>query len=361
MSTKTSKVLDLFREGQANLAATGKAEEATKSGILRGGNSGLLLPDGRFAAQCPNLTWLRYQGVSSDNQAVGSRELMFEAGRTNEIAWKTVLEASSWPGKILCEEDVPVRWKTSSGVPVTGRPDMVLVDETGKNTVGIELKLVSAIWTARTVLLNAMPKLSHLAQVSHYSLKLGVPFELWYTNRTDFETKADFSLKAYPRYGEDLSEFFTYRFHENRVRPETGTVSKIPLTEAQYLTQRRTPDGKKKIEATPAKYKPFVAGYSVQFDRLGRVWYTAIGRTGAETTMSVVSGPAIEGFYEAVASLSHVQPEPVTLKANGKPEGYDLADYCSLGKLCCRYQEGIEASDWKEKVVEINKVLTPGK
>ncbi len=345
MSRVPSKALELLLRGQENLGKKSAAEEKTKVGTLRAGNAGILMSDGRYAGACPALTWLRFRGVSSDKGPDASRELMFEAGRVNEDAWDNALRASGYKGRILRETEVPISWTTSNGTKVTGRPDMVLEDENGMRELGIEHKLVSSMWTARSVLLNAAPKLANVVQAAHYSWKLDVPFELWYTCRNIYETKADFTLKAYPNLGAPLSEFFEYRYTE-------GNKS---ITEEEFHSSIRK--GKKNVYAVPAKYRPFVAGFRLQYDKRGRLWYTPIDRDGAQATLSIVSQDGINGFYESVSTLKAVPAEPATLKPTGKPESFQLSSFCSLGKLCCKYQAGSPVGEWEDRVKEIQGVL----
>lgn len=345
-------ILDLFRTGQNTLKQKAKEEEATKKGILRGGNSGLLFEDGNHTGYCMSQTWLRLNGgdtkILESSSPNGGRELMFEAGRVNEDAWHNTLIHSGWNGTILREEQIPVKWSTKNGTLVTGRPDMVLLDEQGTPKVGIELKLVSSIWTARTVLITRTPKLAHLIQAAHYSWQLGVPFELWYTNRTDFEASSDFSTKAYPAYGEPGSELFTYRFYKIIADPSTGEFKKSVINEAKYNLLR---SNNEEVEAKVGKYLPFVQGFKLSFDTKGRLWYVDACNPDAEAQLTVVTKERIQGYYEKLSTLDKVPKEPLTIKPNGKPENYKLSSYCSLGDDCCRLCEGDALTSWGPRVL----------
>jgi hypothetical protein len=348
-----SLIHELFKKGQENIKKKAAEVESTKLGVLRAGNAGLLFEDGSSTGACQAKTWLRFRGIVTDKLQqegdLNSRELMFEAGRINEDAWFAVMEASGWQGKILREEEIPIKWSLpKAGTLVTGRPDMALLDETGKPVIGIELKLVSAIWTARSVLINRVPKLAHLIQAAHYSWKLECPFEIWYTNRTDFETKADFSLDAYPQYGEPGSEHFTYRFYKSEADPKTGKFKQKGIdNEMQFLLLREAGEN---VYANVAKYKPFVQGFKLQFDTQGRLWYIDACNPDAEAQLTVVTRESIERYYESVATLTKVPKEPLTMKPSGKKEAYKLSAYCELGRKCCKYQEGKDIEKWGEEV-----------
>ncbi len=348
-----SAVLELFRKGQETLKQKARDLEAGKSGVLRAGNAGLWFEDGKHTGYCAAKTWLRFKGISIESLGqeaeVKSRELMFEAGRINEDAWYDVLANSGWQGAIKREEEIPIKWELQkSKISVTGRPDMVLLDETGKPAHGIELKLVSAIWTARTVLVARTPKLAHLIQAAHYMWKLDAPFEIWYTNRTDFECKADFSLAAYPQYGEPGSEHFTYRFYKHDADPETGKFKQKPIeNETQFLLLREAGE---EVSAVVAKYKPFIQGFKLQFDNKGRLWYLDACNPEAEAKMTVVTREGIERYYETIATMDKVPAEPVTIKPDGKKENYKLSSYCELGRLCCKYQEGKDLDKWSDLI-----------
>jgi hypothetical protein len=354
-----SEVYKLFQKGQEAIKLKQAAEEATKSGVLRGGSAGLLFENGDHTGNCLSKTYLRYSGVDTssleeENIPNGGRELMFSAGRFNEDAWMTVLSASGYKGKILREEDIPISWKTRrTKTKVTGRPDIVLCKSDGTPVTGLELKLICSIWTARTVLINRTPKMSHLIQAAHYMWKLGVPFELWYTSRTDFEASSDFNLRMYPAYGEPGSELFTYRFSRIVADPLNGDFKRSAIDETKYLLLREAGE---EVEAKVGKYKPFIQGFKLFFDTKGRLWYVDAVRPEAEAQLTIVTQDRIANYYEKVAELVAVPEEPVTLKPDGKKENYKLSSYCSLGKFCCKMRQGDDIKEWVEDV----KVLVAG-
>jgi len=42
------------------------------------------------------------------------------------------------------------------------------------------------------------PKLVHLMQAGHYAWELGIPFQLWYTNRAEFAVGSGWEQKTIP-------------------------------------------------------------------------------------------------------------------------------------------------------------------
>lgn len=355
-------ILELFQRGQKELQRQHDEAEGLKSGVLRGGSVGIAMTASAttdVAGNCPAQAFLRFKGIniSGLEQGTSTRELMFEAGRTNEDSWYTVLKAAT-DLDIKREEEIPVDYTLEDGTRVTGRPDMVLMGIDNKPVRGIELKLVSSVWTARTVLITKTPKLSHMIQSAHYAIKLAeqhglpepLPFELWYTNRADFETKADFSLEAYPRYGEPMARHFAYRFYQVAADPSTGKFSRKSLTEKEYLARLELGE---QVEAIPAKYLPFIQGFHVII-REGKVFYQdALAGPEAPLFPTVITTERINRYYRLVAGLQKVPAEPITIKVDGKRENFKLSSYCPLGRMCCKHQEGRDILEWSTAVAEM--------
>ena len=131
--------------------------EAEKVGRLRAGNSGLYIREAdQMIGSCPRKTRLRMDGINSDQfEDLGTKPLMFQAGLANEDQWDKVLEAGWVQGRggtLKREEEIGIKWETRSGISVTGRPDIVLCDSEENPVMGIELKMVCSLWTARDVL-----------------------------------------------------------------------------------------------------------------------------------------------------------------------------------------------------------------
>lgn len=328
--------LELFIQGSQNLIDAKQAEEKTKVGTLRAGNTGVLTPTGKVAGTCHRKTFLRFKGIELEPEDI-SRKLMFDAGNGNEDLWVNVLEAAKEEGLVIKrEEELGLEWSLPSGQKVSGRPDIVLGRFAPSSAAdaatrwepvrGIELKLVSSLWTAREVLLKGKPKTIHLMQAGHYAWKLGVPFEIWYSNRTtfaitDYSQDRFFARKNFPKPGEPLSEYCKYN--------EKGQILSV---------------------------EPFIVGYEVQWNNKGQLVYRQIqhGGTEAKWTHTFITQQGIENFYELVARMEKentLGPRPVNLDADGEAAGYDLCDnrYCVLSSVCTNHEkQGLAA--WLEQV-----------
>jgi hypothetical protein len=318
----TVSISQLFDEGVRQLVAEHDAQEGGKVGTLRAGNTGLLTGDGRVVGKCHRLTYLRMKGINVE-QIADNRELMFAGGRGNEDLWIDVLERS-WPGPILRESEIPISWMTGNGVAVTGRPDIVLC-KTDTDTLaaipqkGIELKLVSSLWTARDVGFQMKPKMLHLLQAAHYSWKLGIPFELWYTSRADFAVGSGWEQKNFPKQGKPGSDRLEYN--------EKGGVKKV---------------------------LPFVQGYELEWsdrggeqDQLKYRMAPSAAVPDGKWTFTLITKKSIQDFYEMVARMGETKdlgPRPLNLDADGQPGGYKVCDYCPLG---AKTGNGI-CDDWED-------------
>lgn len=321
-------VRTLLAKGQAALERQREEEETAKVGTLRGGNSGLKLGD-LIYGKCHRLSLLRFLGISSSTEP--NRHLMFAAGRTNEDSWYELL-AESWDGPILREDEIPVSWQTSNGTPVTGRPDIVLcenvpqaraegsrdagapADESQsersggepKPVLGLELKLVSSLWTALSVFLKKVPKSDHLIQAAHYSWQLGVPFELWYTSRVDW-----------------------------------------PILKWKWILDLLKGDGRTEIERDergPKKLLPFYSGFFLDW-KDGRLYYRHESAT--VWTPTAVTAEGVRDYYEYVSTLQETKdlgPRPTNQEVTGGEAGWNKCDakYCPLAGVCDRHESNYD-------------------
>jgi len=178
-------VTDLLYAGIRARQGEQDSAEKDKLGTLRGGETGILLPGGKVGSdKCVRHVYLRQHGMKAET-IDENRELMFSAGRSNEDGWVDALKRS-WSGKIRCEEDIPTKWLTTNGIPVTGRPDIILCDDNYSPVHGIELKNISSVWTARQIL-QGRPRVKAIMQAAHYSMALNfLPFSVCYTSRMDW-------------------------------------------------------------------------------------------------------------------------------------------------------------------------------
>ena len=315
-----SKIQELFELGTRNMVMAHDELEKTKVGILRAGNTGLMLADGRVTGKCARLTYLRYKGIRVE-EADYSRELMFAAGRTNEDSWLEVLRAADPTLVIKREEEIPIAWTTDNGVPVTGRPDIVLGHNgllSGKFVpeIGIELKQACSLWTVRDVGIQMKPKMLHLMQAAHYSWQLGIPFELWYTNRTDFAVMG-WAQRNFPKPGEPGSDRCEYN--------DKGEIKKV---------------------------LPFVQGYELMWTPAGQMNYRAVGHERWTTTLITQQG--IVDYFSTVAAMDETDvlpPAPTNLEADGSRGPYSICSYCPLQSVCDSHK-GKSVAAWTEIVAK---------
>jgi hypothetical protein len=325
-----SRVHTLLGQGLRNLVEAHAKEESTKVGTLRAGNTGALLKDGSILGKCARLTFLRYKGIQVEAPDY-SRELMFAAGRTNEDSWVQVLTAADPELKYKTEENIPISWTTEQGIPVTGRPDLVLLDKEGNvPELGIELKLVCSVWTAKDTGINMKPKLMHLLQAAHYSWKLDVPFELWYTSRVDWPI-VGWMVRQFPKEGEFGSHILQYN--------EKGE---------------------------PKKILPFTQGYSMRWNDAGKLEWRPLVMHSSQLSMAdipwmdtAISKEGIERYYNLVGSMEstgQLPPRPSNVESNGEAGGYSICDYCPLQATCDKTEtKGLEK--WTAAVLDVSGSL----
>lgn len=304
-------------------------KEVIKRGVLRAGNSGIILPNGNPTASCARLAHLRSLGI--DSETVGAdRRIMFGGGISNEGYWLRQL-STVWDGEILCEAEIPIEWSTTRSTKVTGRPDLVLCrsDPDGPiphprdglplvPVLGLELKMVSAFNTARTVLFKGAPKLNHLCQAGHYSWKLGIPFRLVYTSYIDHSIPA-WGTQGLPKINDPLAVHCQFN--------DRGQVKKI---------------------------LPFVRVYELQWDANGFLQYRVEGSKSKWVT-TIVSQSGIANYYDVVDAMGPGQPlapRPETLTATGEKEGWTNCAYCALNKTC----EERDYSRWLSAVKELRGI-----
>lgn len=316
----------IYNAGVEALKLEHDAKEVEKRGILRAGNTGITLDNGKIAGPCARQTLLRFEGIKYE-EVEDSKRLMFDAGLSNEDIWTKSLEegfkAQNLNLAIKREEEIPISWTTPSGVLVTGRPDIVVgamaptVDgQEFKPMLGLELKLVSSVWTARDTGVMLEPKLVHLMQAGHYSWQLNIPFQLWYTNRAEFAVGSGWEQKTFPRQQDMLTDVL--EFGESKGKP---TVKKV-LQYKQGFELEWT-------KGNQLKYRPLLADRNVSLD-----W-----------TWTPITIQGIIGYYEAVVSQKtnkKLAPRPLMLKADGSSGNYSTCDYCPLKDTCDSHEQSYD-------------------
>ncbi len=347
-------IYQLFKDGQAIKLKNEREVDTAKAGNLRGGNSSLMLPDGKIVGGCINLTYLRFKGIPNQ-ETTPEDDLMFDAGRRNEDHWYDVL-SQSWDGKILRETEIPTNWKTSDGTSVTGRPDIVLADKDGKLVTGIELKLVSSLWTARDVKFQGKPKLSHLIQAAHYSWQLGVPFELWYTCRADFAVTGDWAKNIFPKAGEPGSEFCEYAYYkEGAINPKTKKPVKHKIDHEEYMLGQAKGE---KVSCDILKITPFIQGYQLDIHE-GKVYYRDACNEDSQWQETIIKIDDLVRYYEQVTKMekdNKLMPEPLIMDSKGEKANYTARQYCHLKELCCGKCKIDKLDLWVDKVLSKNTV-----
>ena len=316
----------LYDAGIKQMAEEHDVKEVGKLGILRAGNTGIVLSGGKVAGPCARQTLLRLEGMRYEN-IEDNKRLMFDAGLSNEDIWVKSLEAGiAATGKALVirrEEEIPIKWETPSGLTVTGRPDIVVGRMDGeefKPLLGLELKLASSVWTARDTGVMLEPKLIHLMQSAHYSWKLDVPFQLWYTNRAEFAVGSGWEQRTFPNQKDLLTDVLEFGQSNGKV-----TVKKILLFRQGYELEW-TGNGQ-------LKYRPLLSGNSL-------AW-----------TFTPITKEGIVNYYEAVVAQrteKKLAPRPLVLKADGSPGTYNACDYCPLKYLCDSSEKNYER--WMSEV-----------
>lgn len=390
-----SRLSDLFDEAQAKLLQQGREEEASKakSGNLRVGSCGLVDNKGTVIGACMAQAYLRSQGIVLEDIDPAT-DHMFAGGRSNEDIWAKYLGEVHLADMILREDDIAVTWKLPNGKIVTGRPDIVLMkytDPVKKFTkghvtaipdLGIELKQISALWSARDVLFGsdkkpAAPKLIHVVQAAIYAWRLGVQFglvaegeyggieyEIAYTSRSDFAVTGDWVKRMFPNPGRPGSEHCEYAYYRNGddLNPK-GFPVKRKLTPDQYRLAVEAgeldetvsdEDGKQhpRIVTDLLKVRPFVVCYPIGIDTDGQVGYQTPDGEWHDTIVNVRD---IEKWYTTLSALSTtntVPAEPKLQTSLGEKLNYKQSDYCSLAKdgLCCMQNVGKPLDNWVKRV-----------
>lgn len=327
-------VNQLYDLGIKRLADQHELREADKRGILRAGNTGVV-NGSEVIGTCARQTLLRYEGIKYES-IEDSKRLMFDAGLSNEDIWiqslrEGLAEIGDATTVIKREEEIPISWVTPSGVQVTGRPDVVLgelVDDKFVPKLGLELKLVSSVWTARDTGVMLEPKLVHLMQAAHYSWQLGVPFQLWYTNRAEFAVGSGWEQKTFPPSSNLLTDVLEF--------------------------------GESRGKQTVKKVLQFRQGYQLEWTRGGQLKYRPIiPDRELDWTWTPITQQGIVDYYELVVSQAkekRLAARPKSLKSDGSPGTFSLCDYCPLQAVCDESEHNY--GKWLSEVMNVSSQLS---
>lgn len=327
----------LYNAGVKALQQVHEKEELNKLNVLRAGNTGAVYGT-TWIGTCARQSLLRYEGIKYD-ETKDEKRLMFDAGFANEDIWvKCLSEGLKASGisnvSIRCEEEIPISWRTPSDYKVSGRPDLVLgtlEGETFTPLMGLELKLINSVWTARDKGVLLEPDLSHLLQAGHYAWQLNVPFQLWYTNRSEFAIGSGWEQKTIPK-EEDMLTSVVERGEKKDFK--TGKLTSY----SKKISQFRQGFELEWTQGRQLRYRPIIEGQSLEWT------YTPITIEG------------IIAYYEAVVKQKEnkeLAPRPTRLKADGSPGNFNACEYCSLKKIC-------DSSDneYETWVSEVQALLT---
>jgi hypothetical protein len=300
-------LLDL---GSVLLEQDGREKDYAKRGSLRGGSVGWMTDDrSACAGTCPRRAWARMKGYYLEDNS--SKQPMFQGGHLSEEGVLELLK-HSWKGSVKREEEIPISWKTKNGILVTGRPDMVLFTPQGIPVHGLELKLVSSMWTALSVIQK--PKTEHVMQAAHYARILNLDWTIVYVNRTNWALLSDFAMKKVPKQGEPGSQYVEYEERNKNIKDKEGNQKKIKFIEGKAML-------------------PFHHTFPIRWNENDEVEV----KVGDEWQPSFISWSGIECFYNFVAEMDatgQCGPAPSVVDVFGNAEGYSGCKYCPLKEEC---------------------------
>lgn len=339
MSKPYENITALLRAGRVKQQQTHAEAEKLKLGTLRVGNSGIRdSKSGDIAGSCHRKTYLRTLGIEVE-EIEDSKLMMFELGYASEDVVVGTLEGMLNPGHVILREaDIPINWTTRHGTPVSGRPDVVICEKAplsgtitaagpdmytvNKPILGIELKSVHSVWSAKKYLFEQTPSLSNLCQAGHYMWKLGIPYRLIYKGYSQLGQGMSWAPRMagmFPAQGEPMSEYMDYN--------EKGM---------------------------PLQVKQFELGYSLELDAHGRLRYKS-DLPNSKWVSSLITTGDIEEYYNYVAEMGErkdLGARPMTLDAVGNKESYKMCKYCPLTATCDKFEDrGFDV--WLEEVKKV--------
>lgn len=322
----------LLKRGRELQQAEHQSKESEKIGTLRAGSSGIMSPQGDVAGACHRKTMLRSLGIQIE-QPDDSKQMMFELGIASEDIVTNTLNRVLEPGHVVLREaDIPTDWLTKNGTRVTGRPDIVIcVDRTDPIAhanpghvpiLGIELKSVHSVWSAKKYLFEQMPSLSNLAQAGHYMWKLDIPYRLVYKSYSALGQGMSWAPRMagmFPAQGDPMSEYLDYN-----------------------------------DKGVPLQVKQFEMGYKLEWDSNNRLKFLS-DMPNSRWVPTLVTKSDLEEYYEYISTMEARQDlgkRPMTLDAIGEKESYTMCKYCPIQKVC----DSFESKGFGTWLAEVKKV-----
>lgn len=284
----------LFMKGREIAAEEHVKNEKNKIGTLRGGSSGALVGN-MVLGKCARLSLARFKGLQEPHD--DHTHTIFESGYANEEVWMSKLRLA-WSGEVTGDAAFPLSWQID-GRTVSGRPDIILKDESGVAVAGAELKVVESIQSATSLYFECKPKTDNLIQAAHYSLKFGLPWSLIYT----------FSGVGSPPY---------------------WAIKKFDLPKGTMV-------------------RPFKLEFKL-FWQDGTLGYLT---PDGESVMTIVTEQSINDYFQLVSEMERENDlflRHPSLDLQGKFQGFNSCDYCSLRDQCDNFERHGNVQLWLDEV-----------
>lgn len=303
---------EVVKAAHRKSVADRKAEAELAEPKLRGGSAGAVINGKSFGA-CQRISLLRGQGVDLPIVPAVATFNQFAGGYANEdIVYKQLVDGGVPEDRIRREDEMPVRWTSSNGTAVTGRPDIVVLDDSGRPETLFELKSVVSLWTAKSVHYELKPKSDNLIQAAHYAMHLDTPeILLVYSNRSQFH------LSTAPRW------------LQNKFPPGTYDVEF-------------------KDNGDPMKIMAFDRVYRLKWNDEGCLTYWTEGLDVPVVTH--LTKDSVTAYYESVAQHLHgeeMPPRPGKLAVDGS-KTYLPCQYCALSDTCDEFETN--RAEWEDQV-----------
>ncbi len=290
-------------------------------GTLRGGSAGAIMGDGTQFG-CVRKAALRYHGY--DLPIDDRTQILMQFGLSNEDVLDKFVGLSGWPkDRIKREEEIPVDYALGEPKPedleadsrerVTGRPDLVLLDENGAPFWGVEMKLKGTVYGAKNILLSSKVDTAHIIQSLHYMWKHGLSrYSIVYSIPVRFAVQ-----------GADAEAFKAVGCAE--LKPDgTPNYAKLGFYETIFE-------------------------WDAEADSLS--CYTV--HSGVERREIPLRIEHISSFYSLVAQVAHRETlggRPTKKSILPNQWEWDLCQMCPLAEVCDSYESDIDT--WWDFAVE---------